>query len=258
VDRRSVDEYRTLLASCPPGDPAGLLSEMKHDTRAGVRALVATHERHDARRAAEVERLTRLADPQRALHARGVAVVAGVDEVGRGALAGPVTAGAVILEVGVLIDGLDDSKRLSPQRRETVARDVRTSARAVCVAHASPAEIDAAGIAGAVRLAMSRAVGGLGVSVDHVLIDGNDDRFSWPASAMVRGDALCACIAAASIIAKVERDDLMRELETAHPGYGFAVNKGYGTAEHIDAIRTFGPSPVHRRSFAPCSLGELF
>ena len=148
-------------------------------------------------------------ESQKALHAAGCAVVAGVDEVGRGALAGPVSAGAVVLDVGCTIEGLNDSKKLSPQRREQVAASVRGLASAFAVAHVQPAEIDAMGIGPASRLAMSRALDALDLAVDHVLVDGNDGRIGWPSTAVVRGDSLVACIAAASVVAKVERDEAM-------------------------------------------------
>lgn len=197
---------------------------------------------------------------QRELHRRGLKLVAGVDEVGRGALAGPVTAAAVVLHPDTLVAGLDDSKRVSRERRPALALVIRADALAVCVAEATPREIDALGIGAATRLAWRRAIEGLGVAVDHVLIDGNDAVVDHPATAVVGGDRKCACIAAASVVAKVHRDRLMaEELAALYPAYGFDRNYGYGTPEHLAAIVEFGPSLVHRRSFAPCAeQGILF
>ena len=256
--RPTLQECRSLLATCPPDELPALLRTLTQDPRAGVRALAETHSRRVQRAAAENDRLLALAARQRALRDSGVTAVVGVDEVGRGSLAGPVTAGAVILDPDVLIEGLDDSKRLPPHRREVVSALVWERAVAVCVAHAGPDEIDAIGIAGAVRLAMERAVHGLGCPVDHVLVDGNDARLPFPTTAVVGGDGTCACIAAASVVAKVRRDALMVELDTVHPGYGLAVNKGYSTPEHLDTLRRLGPSGIHRLSFAPCSQPGLF
>ena len=206
-----------------------------------------------ARDEKESVRLAGLMRHQSWLHAAGVLVVAGTDEVGRGALAGPVSAGAVILAVSCRIEGLNDSKKLAPKRREQVAAEVRRVALAAAVGHVQPAEIDAMGIGPASRLAMTRALQALDIAPDHVLVDGNDGRVGWPSTPVVKGDALVACIAAASVIAKVERDSLMVSLGAEHPGYGLEVNKGYFTDDHNQAIRRLGPSPVHRRSFSPCS-----
>jgi ribonuclease HII len=185
-------------------------------------------------------------------------VVAGIDEVGRGALAGPLTVAAVVLDAACRIPRLDDSKRLSPERRETVAGDVHDMAIAVSIVDLEASEIDSIGIGAAVRQGMERAVAALPFSVDHSLVDGNDGRLTFPATPVIGGDRLCACIAAASVVAKVHRDALMREYAADHPGFGFEVNKGYGTAEHIAVVARFGPSPLHRRSFGPCSQGPLF
>jgi ribonuclease HII len=247
-----------MVAACPPEDLDALLDLLSCDERAGVRALAAVRRRARARERAEYERLVGLMVHQRRLHDLGYAVVAGVDEVGRGALAGPVTAAAVVLDVSCVIRGLDDSKRIPRPRRPEMAAAVRSTARAVCVAHVSAAEIDTLGIAAATRLAWRRAVQGLGAAVDHVLVDGNDERCGYPATAIVGGDSRCACIAAASVVAKVERDALMEALAAQHPRYRFDENRGYGTTAHIEALRLHGPSPVHRRSFAPCAQPELF
>lgn len=180
-----------------------------------------------------------------------VLLVAGVDEAGRGPLAGPVTAAAVILGPEAL-PGLADSKLLAPPRREHLAERIRSEAFAWAVAEASVAEIDRLNILGATLLAMERAVAALGRPPGHVLVDGDRcPRLSCPAEAVVGGDASVAAISAASILAKQARDAVMIALDETYPGYGFARHKGYGTAEHLDRLRCLGPSPIHRRSFAP-------
>jgi ribonuclease HII len=197
-------------------------------------------------------------DPFAQFGVRPDRLIAGIDEVGRGALAGPVTAAAVILPRDVEIQGLADSKTLTPSKRMTVAAAVQQVAIAVSVAHVEPAVIDAVGIAEATRRAMLGALAGLSVDPHLALIDGLPVELGIEAYALVKGDSLLASVAAASVVAKVARDGLMAELDQAHPGYGFAVHKGYGTAEHLAALERLGPSPVHRMSFAPCSQRRLF
>lgn len=181
--------------------------------------------------------------------------IAGVDEAGRGPLAGPVVAAAVILGPSAPV-GLDDSKKLSAKRRAALEPLIKASCRwAIGVVEAE--EIDRINIFAATMLAMTRAVAGLGEDPGEVLIDGNMTpagrvaEWRWRARAIVGGDALEPCISAASIIAKEHRDRLMRHYAAAHPHYGWERNMGYGTAEHLAALRAHGPSPLHRRSFAP-------
>jgi len=182
-------------------------------------------------------------------------VVIGVDEAGRGPLAGPVVAAACVLGPGAP-DGLDDSKKLSAKRRAVLEPLIKASCHwALGVVEAE--EIDRIKIFAATMLAMPRAVAGLALEPDEVLIDGNmtpagrHPDWRWPARAIVGGDGLEPCISAASILAKEHRDRLMREYALAHPHYGWDRNMGYGTAEHLAALREHGPSPLHRRSFAP-------
>jgi ribonuclease HII len=195
---------------------------------------------------------------ERDFAANGILTVAGVDEVGRGALAGPVTAAAVVLSHDVLIDGVADSKRLSPDRRVALDVEIRARAAAVGVAHVEPETIDAVGIVRATVLAMRGALDSLGVEIDHALADGLPVELGIPCTAIVRGDNTVRAIAAASIVAKVARDALMRELDAVHPEYGFATHKGYASRDHLDAINRLGPCVVHRRSFSPCSQLPLF
>ena len=184
------------------------------------------------------------------LHHPGL--VAGVDEAGRGPLAGPVVAAAVILRADDCPQGLDDSKKLSATRR--AALEVEIKDRALCwgLGVASVEEIDRLNILWATMLAMTRAVAALGRDCAHVLVDGNRcPEWPHPSSAIVGGDAKSLSIAAASILAKEARDRMMVEAAAQHPHYGWASNKGYGSAQHLAALRTHGPTPLHRRSFAP-------
>lgn len=179
-------------------------------------------------------------------------IVAGVDEAGRGPLAGPVVAAAVVLSASCPIDGLADSKTLSALRREVLAVQIRTHAAAWALGMASVEEIDRLNILQATLLAMQRAVQGLGMTPDLVLVDGNRaPRLACPVRTVVRGDALVKSISAASILAKVARDAILQNLDGEYPGYGFAIHKGYPTAAHRRALEALGPSPVHRRSFGP-------
>jgi ribonuclease HII len=189
---------------------------------------------------------------QLALHWATPGLVAGVDEVGRGPLAGPVVAAAVILDDLHPVKGLRDSKTLGPTTRERLAAEIRAKALCVSVAAASVDEIDRLNILQATLLAMRRAVEGLRLTPQQVLVDGNRlPSLKMPAEAIVKGDTKVAAIAAASIVAKVHRDALLCELHAVHPAYGFADHKGYPTPEHLAALRAHGPCPAHRRSFAP-------
>lgn len=182
-----------------------------------------------------------------------VKLLAGVDEAGRGPLAGPVSAAAVILDPDRPIEGLNDSKKLSAKKREALEPLIKERALAWCVAWASVEEIDSINILQATMLAMRRAVEGLGVKPELILIDGNrcPDRLPAHAEAVVKGDARVQAISAASILAKTARDRLMTEIDREYPQYGFAKHAGYGTKAHLDALREYGASPVHRRSFGP-------
>lgn len=181
---------------------------------------------------------------------QGFQMICGVDEAGRGPLAGPVCAAAVILPEDVNVPGLNDSKKLSDKRRREMFPLIKEQAIAYCVAFSTEQEIDEINILQATFLAMQRAIDGLQVKADFALIDGNREKdFGLPVKTIVGGDGLSASIAAASILAKVTRDDYMLELAEKYPQYGFDVHKGYGTKAHYEALAQFGPSDVHRMTF---------
>lgn len=184
------------------------------------------------------------------LHEEGYAIVCGIDEAGRGPLCGPVFAAACILPDGLVLEGLNDSKKLTPKKRDKLFDLICENAIAYCIASASVEEIDELNILEADLLAMRRAIDGLSVKADFALIDGNIARgFQIPARAIIGGDAKSPSIAAASILAKVARDRDCIELDAKYPQYGIAKHKGYGTKQHMDALRTYGPSPIHRKQF---------
>jgi ribonuclease HII len=191
--------------------------------------------------------------------AAGHAIVAGVDEVGRGALCGPVVAAAVVLGEGFPLEGLDDSKRLTARQREALDIRIRERARGFAIGLADPAEIDRVNILRATLLAMQRAVLALPEKPDLLLVDAlRVPGLDVEQRPIVKGDALSVSIAAASIVAKVSRDALMRTLDREHPGYYLARNMGYGSEEHRVALRRLGPSPIHRRSFQGTTQTWLF
>jgi len=235
-------------------DAAAWCTVLRADGRRGARELAVRLERriHAVRR--ERARLAGLFERRGRLFARGARFVAGVDEVGVGPLAGPVVAAAVVLPGEVELRGLNDSKKLSPAARERLAAEIRGQAVAFAIGEVSPKEIDLLNIRRASLEAMRRAMQRLveQVAVDHVLVDAHTiPELAIPQTPLVGGDAIDGSIAAASIVAKVHRDALMRDLDRRHPGYGFDRHMGYGTADHLDALQRLGPSPIHRRSFAP-------
>ena len=198
----------------------------------------------------EMERLLEMRKYESALEAHGYKMIAGVDEAGRGPLAGDVFAAAVILPYDYLPEGLNDSKKISEKKREKLYDEITKNAISYAIGRASANEIDEINILQATYEAMRRAVAGLSIVPDYVLIDGNPvTDMPFLHASIVKGDSLSLSIAAASIIAKVSRDRYMLEMDSIYPGYGFAVHKGYGTKAHKDAVWELGPCPIHRRSF---------
>jgi ribonuclease HII len=247
--------------------PREVEQALREDPRAGAREILAAVERRRRDHRAEGQRLRKLLRFETALWDQGLALVAGVDEAGMSPLAGPVVAGAVILPVGCHLPGVDDSKKLDPSTREDLAPAIREIAVAWAVGAVEPAEIDRINIYRAGLLAMRRAVEGLGVVPEHLLIDARSlKELGIREQAIIKGDQKSLSIAAASILAKTDRDRRMRELDRLYPGYGFAKHKGYPVKEHVEALERLGACPVHRRSFAPVRKvlgleplqGELF
>ena len=194
--------------------------------------------------------MTELWGLENEIYDSGISPLCGVDEAGRGPLAGPVCAAAVILPRGIVIEGLNDSKKLSEKRREALYDEIVSRALACGIAFASVEEIEEKNILEATFLAMNRAIGQLSVKPSLALIDGNRNKgIAVPSRCVIGGDGKCADIAAASILAKVTRDRYMLQMAEKYPQYGFDRHKGYGTAAHYAAIRAYGPSPIHRMSF---------
>ena len=252
----TVAEIRARLkeAEAPEED---LVRALGRDPRAGVRALARSVRARVRRRTADARRQERLLTLERRLRGRGARLIAGVDEAGRGPLAGPVVAAAVVLPEKVSLPGLDDSKKLTPEGRDRFFDEIQRQAIAVGVGEVDNEEIDRINILQASLKAMRGAISALNVRPDRVLVDGNQRPGSGlPEVAIVDGDASSLSIAAASVIAKVTRDRKMIEYDREFPGYGFARHKGYGTREHIDALNRLGPCPIHRRSFQ--IVGDLY
>jgi ribonuclease HII len=225
---------------------------LRADPRAGALAILDAVARRRFENRAEGQRLRLLLKYESALWTRGVVHVAGIDEAGMSPLAGPVAAAAVVLAQGSRLPGVDDSKKLDPQKRERLALEIKQRAVAWAVGFAEVEEIDSINIYWAGLLAMRRAVEGLSVAPEHLLLDARLlKELSVPQQRIIKGDAKSLSIAAASILAKTARDARMRELDAAYPGYGFAKHKGYPVREHVAALQLLGASPVHRRSFGP-------
>ncbi len=225
---------------------------MARDPRRGVRHLVARLRAVQQRTAREAARLAGLFALEHEQAGHGFAAIAGVDEAGVAPLAGPVVAAAVILPPGITLPELDDSKRLTPHQREMLFEQISAAAIAFHIGVASVEEIDRLNILQATRLAHRRAILGLAVRPQLVVIDGRYPAdVPVPQLVVIDGDATCGSVAAASVLAKVTRDRVMRELDRAYPLYGFVRHKGYGTSVHLEAIRRHGITPVHRRSFFP-------
>ncbi|MBI3893776.1 MAG: ribonuclease HII [Candidatus Wallbacteria bacterium] len=250
-------QIRKLLEE--QGFPEALLEACRSDARAGVRGLARSEERRQAARRREDQRLKAMVSFERAHRARGFDAVAGVDEVGRGPLAGPVVAACVVLPFDEPIPGVDDSKKLSPERRERLDLEIRARASGVGIAEVDAAEIDRINILQASKRAMELAIHSCApAQPDFLLIDAVKlPAVELPQLVLIHGDSRSYAIAAASIVAKVYRDRLMAGLDARYPHYGFAANKGYGTQEHMDALERLGPCEIHRRSFAPVTAYVL-
>lgn len=245
---KSISQIREEFEAAPVGQLPSLYEKYGQDSRAGVRNLILKYRKREEALEKEKERIEQMKVFERQYESRGF--LCGIDEAGRGPLAGPVVAGAVILPKDCQILYLNDSKKLSAKKREELYQIIMDQAVAVGVGYASPARIDEINILQATYEAMREAVSRLPIQPDVLL----NDAVRIPGLAIcqvpiIKGDAKSVSIAAASIIAKVTRDRLMAEYDEVLPEYGFASNKGYGSEQHIQAIRKFGPSPIHRKSF---------
>jgi ribonuclease HII len=248
LSKLSVEEVRARCARQPVSPR--LLSLLKRDRRQGIRRLYEHLRRRQERERRERLRLDAMLNFERVLWRSGLERVAGVDEAGVGPLAGPVVAAAVIFPPGDGIAGVDDSKRLDPDRRLELEETIRKEASAIGIGVAEVEEIDRLNVYQAALLAMRRAVERLPLAPQHLLVDARTiPGLDVPQNPFQKGDGIDFSIAAASILAKTHRDRLMEDLDRRHPGYGFTRHKGYATSEHQAAVRRLGPSPVHRRSF---------
>ena len=249
--RLSIGQIEELVAQWDQVEGSGWIL-LEGDERVGVRRLAVRHRRRLHGQAAEQQRQAALLELERGWWGRGVEAVAGVDEVGRGCLAGPVVAAAVVLPRDIELTGLDDSKKLKPEKRQQLADLIRQRASAVALGQVEAGAIDRTNILRASLEAMRLALGGLGLSPGRVLVDGNHlPQSPFAETAVVDGDARSLSIAAASVVAKVHRDELMVQYGREFPQYGFARHKGYGSPEHLQALQEHGPCLLHRRSFAP-------
>ncbi|MFZ5631629.1 MAG: ribonuclease HII [Bacillota bacterium] len=248
----TLAEIRQLLDESPDSPAEDLLKAMSLDTRAGVRDLCRKFEKRRQQLLKEQKRLEDLYLYENRLAAEGIEPVAGVDEAGRGPLAGPVMAAAVILPPGARIRELNDSKQLTPVKRKALVFEIKKISKAWAVGVSTVDEILRLNIHQASMLAMCRAVSGLKTVPGHVLVDGFAiPRLELPQTHIIGGDGKSASIAAASILAKETRDELMELCHFLYPQYGFDRHKGYATAGHIRALRLYGPCPLHRRGFSP-------
>jgi len=247
-----VEELRRRYVDGEEDLPRGGLTLLRNDSRSGARAVAERILRRIHAAQAEGRRLTRLCAFEQPLWEQGLTLVAGVDEVGMAPLAGPVIAAAVILRPRARIQGVNDSKQLTPEERDALEPEIRGACVAVGIGRAEVAEIDTLNIYHAGLLALRRAVLALVPRPEHLLVDARRLRdLDIPQQPIVKGDAKSITIGAASIVAKVHRDRLMCELDRAHPGYGFAHNKGYPTPDHLEALEKLGACAIHRRSFTP-------
>ena len=228
-----------------------LFAELEKDDRSGVIQAIAKRKREIQKCLDEDERLEGMLAYEKECYARGMELIAGVDEVGRGPLAGPVVAAAVILPKGSKIPGLNDSKKIPKSKHKGIYEAVLQEAIAIGIGIKDNHVIDQVNIYEATKLAMMEAIGQLDPQPQHLLIDAMKLDLSIPQTSIIKGDANSLSIAAASIVAKVTRDQMMEDLDQLYPGYDFAQNAGYGTANHLAGLHKLGVTPIHRRSFEP-------
>ncbi|MDG4521244.1 ribonuclease HII [Streptococcus suis] len=246
----TIKEVTALLTQVDSLD-SPVWADLAQDDRAGVQVAIKKRRKELEKEAAEDVRLEAMLSYEKALYENGVEFIAGIDEVGRGPLAGPVVAAAVILPKGCKIRYLNDSKKIPKSKHEAIYQEVMARALAVGVGIKDAAVIDQVNIYEATRLAMLEALRQLSQEPEHLLIDAMKLDTEIPQTSIIKGDANSLSIAAASIVAKVTRDKMMTDYDKEFSGYGFAKNAGYGTAEHLDGLNKLGITPIHRKTFEP-------
>ena len=246
----TIKEIKEQLANIQRLDDP-LLAELEQDSRSGVIQAIAKRKRDIQKRIDEDERLEGMLTYEKECYARGMELIAGVDEVGRGPLAGPVVAAAVILPKACKIPGLNDSKKIPKSKHKEIYEAVLQKAIAIGIGVKDNQVIDQVNIYEATKLAMMEAIGQLEPQPQHLLIDAMKLDLPIPQTSIIKGDANSLSIAAASIVAKVTRDQMMEEFDREYPGYDFAQNAGYGTTKHLAGLDQLGVTPIHRRSFEP-------
>ena len=246
----TIKEIKEKLANIQRLDDP-LLAELEKDDRSGVIQAIAKRKREIQKRINEDERLEGMLAYEKECYARGMELIAGVDEVGRGPLAGPVVAAAVILPKACKIPGLNDSKKIPKSKHKEIYEAVLQNAVAIGIGIKDNQVIDQVNIYEATKLAMMEAIGQLDPQPQHLLIDAMKLDLPISQTSIIKGDANSLSIAAASIVAKVTRDQMMEEFDRKYPGYDFAQNAGYGTANHLAGLDKLGVTPIHRRSFEP-------
>lgn len=247
---KTINEIKLLLADLTElSNP--LFAELENDARLGVKKAVQSRKKQILAVTAEEERLEKMLEFEKSLYAQGIEWIAGIDEVGRGPLAGPVVAAAVILPKNCKISGLNDSKQVPKAKHREIFNEIQRKALAIGIGRVDNEKIDAINIYEATKVAMLQALTALSKKPEHVLIDAMTLKMELPQTKIIHGDARSASIAAASIVAKVTRDDLMTQFDARYPGYDFSHNAGYGTAKHLTALSNLGITPIHRQSFEP-------
>ncbi|WP_088069421.1 ribonuclease HII [Gottfriedia luciferensis] len=247
---RKIDEIKNILNELTDSS-SELFIEFKNDQRVGVQKLIAKWYRDQEKRELARNKFLKMMEYEQNLYKQNIKLIAGVDEVGRGPLAGPVVAAAVILAEETEFIGLDDSKKLSKEKRQYFVQRIKNEAVSYGIGMASSTEIDEINIYEATKLAMKRAIEQLNHTPEHLLIDAMKLPIDISQTSIIKGDATSISIAAASVLAKETRDELMVELSLKHPNYGFEKHMGYGTKEHLQAIENYGIIDEHRKSFAP-------
>jgi ribonuclease HII len=231
-----------------------LIASLEKDERAGVRRLLEKWQKQQQKEQELLEKFKEMTRFEQKLRSQGYKSIAGIDEVGRGPLAGPVVAAAVILPEDFYLPGVDDSKKLNEQKREELFEKIQQEAEAIGIGVIEATEIDEINILEASKKAMLQAIVEIQSAPDYLLVDAVRLDTPYPSESLIKGDARSISIAAASIVAKVTRDRMMKKLDGVYPQYGFASNMGYGTAAHLDALKKYGATPIHRMSFAPVKL----